>query len=173
MAKRIQKKKKLKKYFEIIKFLAILNLFLIPLYLVLWLNLSYQPLQNFLAYATGTILAARGYNVFVNEDTINLLIGLELQRIQISWDSTGWKSMYFLMALALATPKVLWKRKLKFLLWSIPTVFLLNFIRILTTILFATSYGFCYFEIVHTILWREGMILAVVFLWFLFFKGKI
>jgi len=174
MAKRIQKKKTLnEKFLEIAKFLIVLNLFLIPLYTILWLNLSYQPLQNFLATSTANVLKARGFNVKLDGSTIDLFLGLQLQRIDISWDSTGWKSMYTLVSLALATPIFALRKKLAFLLWSVPTIFFLNFLRIVTTILFAINYGFEHFELLHMVLWREGMILAVVFLWFLFLKGKI
>jgi len=174
MAKRIQKKKTLnKKFLEIGRFLIVLNLFLIPLYTILWLNLAYQPLQNFLAVSTAHVLQSRGFNIRVDENTIDLFLGLQLQRIQISWDSTGWKSMYTLIALVLATPVFELGKKLAFLLYSVPTIFFLNFLRIVTTILFAINYGFEYFEFLHTLIWREGMILAVVILWFLFLKGKL
>ena len=174
MVKRLQKKKGLnKKFLLIIKFLIIFNLFLIPLYTILWFNLSYNPLQNFLAQSTANVLSSRGFKVNVNGETINLFLGLQLQRIQITWDSTGWKSVYTLAALVLATPKFRLRKKLTFLLYSIPTIFFLNFLRIATTILFAIEYGFEYFELLHMLLWREGMILAVVVLWFLFLKCKI
>lgn len=174
MAKKLQKKKVLKKKFsQIIRFLIVFNLFLIPLYTILWLNLSYQPLQNFLASSTAYVLKTRGFNVKVDGSTINLFLGLQLQRIQISWDSTGWKSMYTLIALVLATPTFKLAKRFTFLLYSVPTIFFLNFLRIVTTILFAINYGFEYFELLHMLIWREGMILAVVILWFLFLKGKI
>ena len=49
-------------------------------------------------------------------------------------------------------------------------LFLLNFVRIVSTILFSLKFGFQYLDIVHTFLWREGLILAVVCVWYLWLK---
>jgi exosortase/archaeosortase family protein len=62
------------------------------------------------------------------------------------------------------------KKKIKFLAFGLPFLFFLNFIRILTTILIAINYGFQYFEVVHTLLWREGLILAVVLIWYMWLR---
>jgi exosortase/archaeosortase family protein len=64
------------------------------------------------------------------------------------------------------------KDKLKFLAIGLPVLFVLNFLRIATTILVSVIYGFKYFEIVHIFLWREGLIAAVLIIWCLWLRQK-
>lgn len=163
-----------KRLLTVILFLIKFNLLAIPMYLILWLNLSYPPLQVFLTELTYRNLNLMGYHAeLINspESAVPLIsFSDQFPKIQISWDSTGWKSMYALLALTLATPYSNLKRKLKFLALGTPFLFLLNYIRIITTILVSLNFGVQYFEVVHTLLWREGLILAVVAVWYLWLK---
>jgi len=164
-----------KKLWVVALFLIKFNLLAIPMYLVLWLDISYPPLQFFLTDLVYRALNFLGYNaaLVTSPTSIVPLISVSDQfpKIQISWDSTGWKSLYALAALTIATPFATIKGKVKFLAVGLPLLFALNFIRILTTILAAINYGFQYFEVVHTLLWREGLIFAVVLLWYLWLRG--
>ncbi len=167
MAKKMHKKKHLNERLKtLLWFLIKFNLLAIPLYIILFLNLSYEPLQSFFASITYGTLKLFNYNVAVDSYRISVLMGDQLVQIDISWDSTGWKSLYALFALVIATPISTYNKKLRFLLIGLPAIFVLNFIRILTTILISLNFGFQYFDIVHTILWREGLILAVVGIWY-------
>lgn len=163
MARKIQKKER--KLLTVLLFLVEFNLLAIPMYLVIYLNLSFQPLQDFLAALTKNSLVLLGYPATQEGSLVITANQNQFYSIDVSWDSTGWKSMYALLALAIATPIKSWKKKLKFVSIAIPTIFLLNFLRLLTTILVALFYGLQYFEFVHTLLWREGLILAVVCIW--------
>jgi exosortase/archaeosortase family protein len=160
MARRLQKKEK--KLLALLLLLVAFNILSIPMYLVMYFNLSFKPLQYFLALATTKFLNALGYPVFQDGFTV---VANNFNLIEISWDSTGWKSMYTLLALGIVTPVNSWKKRMKFICISIPAIFLLNFIRITTTILVGLNFGFQYFEVVHTFLWREGLILAIVCIW--------
>ena len=163
-----------KKLWAAVLFLVKFNLLAIPMYLVLWLNLSYPPLQTFLTGLVYNNLKLMGYGVeLINSPSSSVpLISFsdQLPKIQISWDSTGWKTIYALLALTLATPYSNLKGKVRFLAIGIPALLLLNYIRIITTILISLNFGFQYFNIVHTLLWREGLILAVVAIWYLWLK---
>jgi exosortase/archaeosortase family protein len=163
MGRKLQKR--IRKLLTILLFLIKFNLLAIPMYLIIHLNLSFQPLQNFLASLTKISLNLLGYYAIQQDSLVITTSKDQLYSIEVSWDSTGWKSMYAILALTISTPIKSWKRKLKFMAISIPTIFLINFLRILTTILVTLHYGFNYFEIVHTFLWREGLILAVVCIW--------
>jgi exosortase/archaeosortase family protein len=164
-----------RKLWAVAVFLIKFNLLAIPMYLVLWLNLSYPPLQVFLTDLVCRSLNFLGYGAALvgsQTSTVPLIfISDQLPKIQISWDSTGWKTLYALAALTIATPYATMKRKAKFLAAGLPLLFVLNFLRILTTISVAVNYGFQYFEVVHTLLWREGLIFAVVLLWYLWLRG--
>lgn len=162
-----------KKLTEIAKFLIIFNILSIPMYLVLFYGLSFAPLQNFLAFLSVKTLNAFGIDAIQENSFVNLLANNQLLRIEISFDSTGWKTMYALFALVVATPKRKPKGKGIFLLWGIPLLFVLNFLRIITTILVAVYFGFQYFDVVHLLLWREGLIAAVLALWYLWLAKRV
>jgi exosortase/archaeosortase family protein len=163
-----------KKLWTLVLFLVKFNILAIPMYMALFLNLSYPPLQTFLTELTYKNLNLMGYHaslVTSPESEVQLIyFSDQFPKVQISWDSTGWKSMYALLALTLATPLPNMKGKFKFLLIGIPSIFLLNYLRIITTILISLNFGVQYFEIIHTLLWREGLILAVVAIWYLWLK---
>ena len=163
MVRKLQKKEK--KLLAVLLLIVVFNLLAIPMYFVMYYNLSFLPLQNFLATATSNFLKLLGYAVAQDGHTVVTSAGSDVHSIEISWDSTGWKSMYALVALGLITPVKGWKKRMKFVCTAVPTVFFLNFLRIVTTILIALNFGFHYFEFVHTFLWREGLILAVIGIW--------
>ena len=156
----------------ILWFLLRFNLLSIPLYIAIYTGLSFLPMQIFLAQVTTEILKAQDYNLVQSEQMIVVNADNSFYTIEVSWDSTGWKSLYALFALVVAVPAINMTDKLRFLSIGLPTIFILNLIRITTTILVALNLGFQYFDIVHTILWREGLILAVVLLWYFWVRGK-
>lgn len=170
----MRKKVLQKKLWTVAFFLIMFNLLAIPMFLSLLFNFSYPPLQTFLTDLTYRTLKFLGYNVDLIKSPTSVVplisVSSEYPKILISWDSTGWKTLYVLAALTIATPFIAIKKKIKFLAFGLPLMFIFNFIRILTTILIAINYGFQYFEVVHMFLWREGLILAVVLLWYLWLK---
>lgn len=172
MKKKVKERRK--KLLAILFFLLKLNILAIPLYILLYLNFTFVPLQDFLTYVTAGSLKLLGYSIDLKTDIRcnSPVISVSNQLICISWDSTGWKSLYLLAALVIATPLSNLKGKAKFLSISLPILFLINFLRILTTILFSLSFGFEYFEIVHTFFWRECLIFAVIVIWYLWLRGK-
>lgn len=153
----------------ILWFLIKLNILVIPLYLLLAINFSFPQLQIALATALGNALNSLGYSAVVKDYHIGISSGYTLATFEINMDCTGWKSMYALAALTVATP-LKQKKKLKFLIIALPFIFILNYIRILTTIVLAFRYGFQYLEIVHTLLWREGLIFAVLAIWYIWLR---
>ena len=167
------KKLKRERLIEVLKFILIFNLLAIPMYLVLYYNLSFDPLRYFLAYLTTKFLSVMGIDALQQNSFVNLLANNQLLKIDISFDSTGWKTLYALFALVVATPNRKRESKAKFLAWGLPFLFVLNFLRILTTIMVAVYFGFQYFDVVHILLWREGLIAAVVLLWYLWLVKKL
>mgnify|MGYP001610639642 CR=1 FL=1 len=107
-----------------------------------------------------------GYDSYSDGFAVNLVSNGVVQKIEISWDSTGWKSMYAIAALIIATPLSRISRRIKFAVIGIGIIFFINYLRVVTTILISVNFGFNLFDIVHTVLWREGLILAVVSIWF-------
>jgi len=161
-----------KKLIEIAKFIVIFNVLAIPMYVVLNYNLSFDPFRNFIAFLSAKFLSVFGIDAVQTNSFIDILASNQLLKIDISFDSTGWKTLYALVALVLATPARKPKDKMRFLAIGLPVLFALNLLRIATTILVAVVFGFQYFEVVHIFLWREGLIAAVVLIWYLWLRQK-
>ncbi|MBU5537290.1 MAG: exosortase/archaeosortase family protein [Candidatus Aenigmatarchaeota archaeon] len=167
MVKKLQKKKRvMSKLVSVLIFLLVFNLLSIPLYIALYTNFSFEPLKELNARMASVTLNFFGYKSHSDGSTVNLVVNGVTQKIDISWDSTGWKSMYALAALILATPLTRVTRKIKFIAIGVVIIFLVNYFRITTTILISAKFGFNWFDLIHTVLWREGLILAVVGVWF-------
>lgn len=174
MAKKIPKKKivnyeKLKNVFI---FLIKLNLLAIPLYAIIYYNFSFEPLQNFVASVSFWILKVLGYDFSLEGNSLYIFVGSAFMQIQISWDSTGWKSLYILAALIVATPGREWKGKFLFILLSLPAVFAINIARIITTITTSLHFGLQYFDFLHLFLWRAVSIAVVLVFWYAFLKRE-
>ena len=52
------------------------------------------------------------------------------------------------------------------------TLFAINIVRLVTTVLAAYSLGFGALDVMHTVLWREGLIIAVLALWFFWLRNQ-
>ncbi|TAL46832.1 exosortase/archaeosortase family protein [archaeon] len=140
-------------------FMVKFNILALPMYIIIISGFSYEPFRVMIASLANLVLNGMGYAT----TQYGPWIGSSIASIDVSWDSTGWKSMYALVALVLATPVK--SSKLNFLAIGLPAVFLLNIARIVTTIGVTLSFGIQYFDILHLLLWREGLITAVVAIW--------
>ena len=166
MVKRLQKKEGLiKRLTSVLIFLVTFNLLAIPLYIGLYTDFSFEPLQKFDAKIVSATLHIFGYSANTDGIAVNLISDSNAYKIDISWDSTAWKSMYAVASLIIATPILKLSKRLKFAAIAVAIIFFINYLRITTTILISTNFGFNLFDIVHTVLWREGLILAVVAVW--------
>lgn len=164
------RKRKNERVFSVLLFLLKFNLLAIPMYALMYLNVSFPPLQHFLAEFLYTALKTFGYDISKNRLILGLTSGFTIATVKISVDCTGWKSMYALAALMIATPVPNDRNKLKFLVLGMASIFLINMVRLLTTITIVYRIGFQYLDVIHTILWREGLILAVIAIWYLWLR---
>lgn len=174
MAEKKHKKKNLidKKIKTIFIFLIKLNLLVIPLYAIIYYNFSIPAFQNFIASLSYSILKIAGYDFSLQGSVLSTFIGNKFMEIEISWDSTGWKSLYILSALIIATPLGNWNRKLLFILAALPAIFLINLARVTTTIIASINFGFQYFDFLHLFLWRAVSIASVIIFWLIFLKRE-
>ena len=166
MARRLQKKERIINQLQsVLFFLIVFNLLAVPLYLALYTNFSFVPMQELNAQLLYATLKFFNYDAEINGFTVYLTSNDVPQKIEISWDSTGWKSMYAVAALIIATPVSMFSKRMKFAALGVVTVFILNYLRVTTTVLLSANFGFHFFDIVHTVLWREGLILSIVAFW--------
>lgn len=165
------KKELRRKLMAAVLFLVKFNLLALPMYAVMSMDLTVQPLQSFVASSVHLLLQLLGHESVVKESILLFSSGQSVVAADMTFDCIGWKSMYTLFALAAATPKIEWKRKLKFLAAGLPAIFAINILRIVTTIAAVISFGTVYLEIVHSILWQEGLVAVVVGIWYFWLKG--
>jgi exosortase/archaeosortase family protein len=144
------------------------------MYIILLADINFPPLQEFLAALTTTALQLQKIPATAAGTFITLVdLDSTLRNVQISFDSTGWKSMYALAALVIATPLPDLKRKLHFIVVGLPAVFMLNFLRIWSTLWYSYIYGWQNFDVIHTLLWREGLIAVVLLFWFFWLRDAV
>jgi len=151
-------------------FLLKFNILALPMYLLIYMNISMPLLQALVANAVHVLLGLLGYSSVVEGYTLKFSAGASIVAAEMTFDCIGWKSMYALLALAIATPRIEWKKKLKFLAIGLPSIFAINIIRIATTVAVVINLGISYLEFVHSILWQEGLIIAVATIWYLWLR---
>ena len=165
--KRVNRKlqeKKVEKLKTILDFVLMFNLLSLPMYISIHFNL-----ESFYFRVLESTIVCKFFNM-LRYDTIcngNLFIikhDSKIYSINVSWDSTGWKSLYAFFSLIIATPLSM-KRKKLILPLGVLVIFFVNLFRIFTTVLLSLKFGVEKFGILHTSLWSEGMIIIVIFLW--------
>lgn len=172
-----------KKRIELIKFFTLLIILASPVYFIMQSDISFYSIEENIAKLTVWGLNQTGINATLGigyekigmEMPIIILQNFE-KPIGIARACTGYRSILALTALILATPKIKWKKKLRGILLFAPLLFMLNIVRVYTSVLIAELFGEKWFEIAHTILWREGLIALILILWTLWLlneKGKL
>lgn len=153
------------KYLTALEFFILLNLFAIPAFFIHYSDVDFPLLRAAEAKIVALFLGkAENHFVYVNGYAFN-----------ISRDSTAWKSLWLFFSLMIISIflKGLNAKDVAYLLIGLLIIFFANILRIITTIRAALAYGFAGFKIVHTFLWREGMIFLVLALWFLWLTKNV
>ncbi len=143
-------------------FVLTLNLLSFPLYFLIFFNIQFQFFKQLVALLSSYLLNLIGLRAMA----IDNFIITNGYFYEVSWDSTGWKSMYTFFSLVLSLP-VFFKRKVKFLIFGLALIFLFNLARIVSTI-YLSSQKIVSFDFLHTFLWREVSLLFILILWFIF-----
>ncbi|MBI1972361.1 MAG: exosortase/archaeosortase family protein [Candidatus Aenigmarchaeota archaeon] len=150
----------------VLVFLTRITALSLPLYLILWANPSF----DFLRYAVrdNSVLLAGAAGVSADVDGFDLKLNTVdgPVTINIAADCTGWKSAVAYMALVLAVPGISNKKRLVGLV-GIPILYLVNVARISFLMWAVVNMGFGYFRIFHEFLWKLGLSLAVLAVWYL------
>ena len=154
-----------------LEFLLIFSTFLFLIYFLVQSNVEYKPFKDFVALCACSFLKFFG-KVACHENYLVILRNQRLYQFEITFDSTGWKALLLIAALGLSTSIFELKKRFKFLLIAVPLIFLINLIRIISTILIATSYGTKVFLEWHEWLWSNFFILSIFLVWigWIFFK---
>ncbi|MFC2143215.1 exosortase/archaeosortase family protein [Candidatus Aenigmatarchaeota archaeon] len=164
----IRLKGKQKTYFRILVFLIKFNIFAIPLYIALWLNIQIFELQLITAQIVESLLLSSSIAAVRDGILISIPIVNGNWGAQIIWDCIGWKSFLAYLALVFATDFSL-KNKLKGLIF-LPVISFVNIIRIWFMFYFVYNFGLTHYQAVHGIVWSWGLIITVVVLWSIWMK---
>lgn len=159
-----------KKLYSIFIFLAKFALLSLPLHFLLWLNFDATPVQEFVAQAVNRMLSLSGVAAVQSGATLAVQTVNGPLLVEIIKDCVGWKSMLALFGLIFATPKIAMIKRIIGLLVGAPAIFVLNLVRIWSTIYITAIKGYSFWGITHTFLWQEGLILAVLAVWWVWMK---
>jgi exosortase/archaeosortase family protein len=147
---------------SLLDFVVTLNLLSLPFYLILHFKLEWRYLKIVEAFLVSKILRIIGLNSF----TIENLIVIGDKVYEVSWDSTGWKSLYVFFSLVVSLP-VSFRKKIKPLAVCLTLIFIFNLARLVITIYLSYLYPQS-FDFLHLGLWRWGSLMFLLLLWFIF-----
>ncbi len=156
--------KKQKKLYTAFKFFLKLTILSIPLYIFLNLDLQFLWLRKLNASIVGEILVLLG----IEAETYLNWVTTESLTLDVSRDSTAWKSMLAVMALVLATEKP-FDYRLKGVVIGVLSVFIVNLLRISSMVFLVEVFQIGY-EFIHTFLWRWGLTFYILIFWVTWLK---
>ncbi len=154
------------------QFVIVFNILSLPMYLVMYYDLAWTGVQDFVASVASATLRAMGYSNSLSGHDITVAQPDGPRRVEVSWDSSGWKTVYAMFSLIVATPLVRLGRKLRYIAVLLPLVFLVNVARVVTTIGISVTFGFAYFDLVHLFLWRYFLIGTILALWMAYLRRE-
>lgn len=162
------------KMFTVLEFLIMFNLLAIPMHILTLPSIDFFFIELVEAQQTSLLLNLTGiphsvsinHNYYTGQDMPVIILGA--RSLGIDKPCTGYRSVLALMALILATPGIILNKKLKGLL-LLPVVYLVNTVRLYIVALVSISNPDLV-EIVHIVLWREGLIAIVILLWYAWFS---
>jgi exosortase/archaeosortase family protein len=154
--------------FKLLKFLVKLNIFAIPLYIIILLDIQFYSAQLFTASAVAWLLQALGFNAVQAGTTITIPILNGHWSAVITNDCIAWKSILAFLALVFATDFSL--RKKTFALVFIPVIYVINLARIWFMFFYVSTFDLAFYGIVHAVVWSWGLLLITLALWLLWMK---
>jgi exosortase/archaeosortase family protein len=153
-------------------FLIKFNLLAIPMYVIMLSGIDLYYLQVLLTDAVHAIITSLGYESVKNGIMLSFTSGQSTLTVVMDSGCTAWKSMYALAALMVASPVRNDRKKVKYIIIGVLLLFVINIARIVTTVLAGYWFGLQYLGIAHTVLWQEGMVIAVVAIWLIWLKKQ-
>ena len=149
---------------ELLYFVGVLAIAAIILTYVTAIKPDMNYEKELVASHTGLALRALGIQADVVDNFI--IAGDELQ-VEIIPECVGWMGLFAIVALILAYPTVEWRKRMIGLILFIPLMYLVNILRLTTTIYAGYHYGMGVFEFVHSFLWKTVLIGFALLFWIL------
>lgn len=146
--------------FQVLLFLIRFNILAIPLYLLLWIDFDPVWLREINAQMTGLLIDLAGIDVTQS----GTIVQTPHLTMDVSVDSTGWKSYFALTALIIAVTNVSWRERVIGIGIGLLVVAVGNLTRLVTMIYLVEVAGISY-DLVHDLLWRWGLTLLIFGYW--------
>ncbi|MBU4301049.1 MAG: archaeosortase/exosortase family protein [Nanoarchaeota archaeon] len=159
-----------KKLLNIFIFLTAFTALSLPLHFLLWVNFDATPMQVIVASSVKKLLEASGIAVSQSGLFLSMITKTGPLTVQIIKDCVGWKSVLALFGLIFATPKIEMNKRIYGLIAGTPIILAGNILRIYATIYVTVYGGLEYWEITHTYLWQEGLIVLVIATWYIWLR---
>lgn len=168
--------KKQKKLWKTLIFLVKFGIASIPIYLVILFDMNFFVLQEKVARQTNSIINFLGTNStikYCNTSECNPnppgmpTIIFQSRAIGIDRACTGYRSFFALVGLMLAVPCIKKEKRIRGIFLALVIIYAANLIRLVSTFYLS---GILDFDLVHGLMWREGMIAVVFISWILWLK---
>lgn len=147
-------------------FLLRFTILVLPLHFLLWANWNVYVLQKLLAGSVAFFLKTIGLEVVQD---YQFLVFAEFGPVEIVKDCLAWKSMLALFGLIFAVQGLGVTKKIKGWLIGIVLIVLGNYLRLVSTF-YAVVVWNLDFQIVHSLLWRWGLMLLILGYWMLWLR---
>lgn len=151
--------------FTAFRFLTVFTALSLPFYLLLNSGWNATVLRSVQAMIAADILSLTGLEV----SHIGTFIYSEQLLVDVTRDSTGWKSLLAFTALVLAVGRPL-RQTVSGILLGVTVIAAANLLRITSMFYAVAVYGVDY-ELMHTVLWRWGLTFVVLTTWLLWLHG--
>lgn len=145
----------------VLRFLTVFCVMAVPFYVVLHSGWEATVLRRFFARISAAVLSGIG----IAASSLGTTVSTETLVVEVSRDSTGWKSVMAFTALVVAARRSL-RWKLTGIVAGVAAIAVANVLRIVSMIYLVVVYGVPY-ELLHTVLWRWGLTGIVLGLWVL------
>lgn len=159
-----------KKLLKVLVFLVTFAALSLPLHFLLWVNFDATPVQDFVAKTVEKMLVSSGVEVSRNGLFLSMVTKTGPLTVEIIKDCVGWKSILALFGLIFATPDIALKKRVFGLIAGAPIIFAGNILRIYATISVTVFNGLEFWEVTHTYLWQDGLILLVIATWYIWLR---
>lgn len=141
-------------------FLVRFTILAAPVYLLLWQNWNPLWLRTVNAKISSSVLNL----LRVETSQLQTFIETNTFTVDVSTDSTGWKSFIALTALILSVRGEKIRKKIYGIVLGTALVFLGNIVRLVSMMYMVEKLGIPY-ELIHKFLWRWGLTFLVLIAW--------
>ena len=156
---------------KVLEFLIIFNLLAIPLQVIIHFNVNLYQLAFIERTHVSVLLDLFGIKHYLTDlsTTTGMIpaINLNDKILAIGEPCTAFRSILAFSALVIASPRD--KNYKKKALMLIPIIYVFNVLRI-TSLAMITISNPSLFELLHVVLWREGLVFLILILWYYWFS---